>query len=195
VNVYAWGHTAGAWLSLPKGGDHSRLLDGFKGRPMRDTWRPLPVELVDRGDRGRHLDVPDIIGLYELPAFSAEAVARIGDYLSQFGELLPLVCPDGEFFAYNITNLVDALDQAASTIVRFRDGRWLDVTDYVFEYERVRDAGIFKLPQMTAPPFLTDEAVGRIQSTGLRGLSPLSGRPHFFPIEVRGEGENGARSG
>src|SRR5262249_39700345 len=95
--------------------------------PLRPYWTPQPV----RGRVRAFNDYPCVNLL--IPAFSRRAVDALRDFLEPNGELLPLVSSVGEYYAYNITTVADALDEQKSEI------EWLDdkhTFDEVFEIHR-----------------------------------------------------------
>jgi hypothetical protein len=168
VAIWGPGGENTQWLSVASD-DMGSLIDGFRGCPMRESWTPLKVSLETRSESGRELVSTDFPSLH----FSGEAVSRAAgvrcaDYLESFGELLPLDST-GDFFAYNVTTLVDALDLEASDVTFFADGqRLMMIREHVFLPGSLRDAGIFKLPQYArGTVFLTDEAVETLCACGV----------------------------
>jgi hypothetical protein len=77
------------------------------------------------------------------------------------GELLPLECKEGDYFILNVTNVVDALDEEKSKIVRFPDGKKImDIKDFVFMPSKLKNVDILKLPQQPlGQVFVTDKFV------------------------------------
>ena len=64
------------------------------------------------------------------------------------GELLPLSCGEGEYYAFNVTTSIDALDESNSEVERFESsGRIMLVLKYAFFGVRLSGATIFKIPQ------------------------------------------------
>jgi len=91
--------------------------------------------------------------------------------LTDHGELLPLECPDADLWVFNALRLIDAVDENASTLVRFSSGRILNIERHVFHPDRVQDVEVFKLPQMPRGwLYVTDDFVSRAASAGLRGV-------------------------
>ncbi len=70
---------------------------------------------------------------------------------------------------YNVTCVLDALDEQGSKIVRFDDGGILTVEKYEFLRKVVAENEIFKLPGRSSPVFVTDDFVERVRQSGLRG--------------------------
>jgi hypothetical protein len=80
---------------------------------MAPTWKPQPV----LGRVQPHNDYPCVN--LTVPAFNRRAVDALRDFLEPNGELLPLVSSVGEYYAYNITTVVDCLDHERSEIEWF----------------------------------------------------------------------------
>lgn len=177
MRVYTWGHSEDCiWLEVPDSRERDALRSGFHGTEMRETWAPPHVRRVVLSERGMALQDLDVSALYHWPAIKASALDKAGEFLLRFGELLPLLCDEGEYYAYNVTNLVDALNQEESEIHKFSSGRWMDVRRGVFLCERVGGAQIFKLPQTPAGPvYVTEHAAATLQESGLTGFVPWGG--------------------
>jgi hypothetical protein len=166
-------------LTLVDMRDLERLRDQFEGTPMAATWRPLHVKVLrDAHHRGRpRSDFPSFGGV---PVFSARAVVALRDLLEPRGEILPLRCHEGTYFAYNVTRIVDALDEAHSELERFDDGRIMRIDRPAFFPERLVGEVLFKLPQMLeSATYVTDPFVRRIRERGLVGfdLQPVWSGP------------------
>src|SRR6266566_9865312 len=83
------------------------IYDGFDGNPLRATWKPVSITAADEDDSKAELADHALLGT--VPAFSLRAVDSLLDLLKPGGELLPLRYPRGEYFAYNVTQVIDAL--------------------------------------------------------------------------------------
>lgn len=153
---------------IPSDEDGFRLLDQFDGTPLADSWTPLAVEVLDG-----HEDWPtsDFPSLGRIPVFGAHAVAELSDLVDGRGELLPLDFDQGEYFAFNVTRLSDALDEERSEFKYFSDGDVMDIKSYEFAPERLAAETIFKLPQIPEMyEFVTDVFVERVHERELTGF-------------------------
>jgi hypothetical protein len=114
---------------------------------------------------------------YDLPwlganvlVLTSRAVEALGDVLSQSGELLPLACSDAELYVFNPLQLVDALDEEASELVRFESGRVMAIDRYVFKPGALGDAKVFNVPQLAGfQLYTTRELVDAVAAAGLHG--------------------------
>jgi hypothetical protein len=107
-------------------------------------------------------------------------MSALWDLLLPHGEFLPLDCPDGSYCAYNVTRVIDVMDEDDSELERFSDGGIMDIVRPAFYAERIASEVIFKLPQMRSTPiFVTDRFVERIEEHGLVGfdLKPVWSGP------------------
>jgi len=141
----------------------------FDGTPIGSAWRPFRV-WWDPQSESRELG--DFPGFPE-PVLSGRAVAALGDVLRRHGELLELISDDGEFYLYNVTDVVDAIDEAASHGERFpSSGRWMFMQKRVFISAALVGHEIFKIPQLSNEPHVTNRFCERVEQAGLHGFSP-----------------------
>src|SRR5262249_9680807 len=82
---------------------------------LAPTWKP--VKLVGRIWKGNDFPCAGSLGI---PVLSPKAVATLRDLLESDGEILPVETPRGEYYAFNITRLSDALDRRRSEIDWFK---------------------------------------------------------------------------
>lgn len=176
MRVYRWAPEpeSAAWLS-PSDENGLVRMDAIScGRRAANTWTPIRVDIVDTDETGSSLGPVDVTSLgASLRVLSGRAVAALGEYLESFGELLPLECPGHTYFAYNVTCLIDALDEGEADVTYFPDTQRVMMVDrYVFKKEALADAHVFKL---TRDPcgfiLLTERAVERLTSSGCSGIN------------------------
>jgi hypothetical protein len=104
------------------------------------------------------------------PTFSKRAVEALRDLLEPNGEILPLICEFGDYYAFNTTTVVDALDEEHSELKRFKDGGIMRILRYEFYPEKLQGLSIFKLSQLPGGDYVTDTFVQRVQEAGLVGF-------------------------
>lgn len=141
------------------------------GMPRLSTWDSLPVEIVTE-DRGRKLVASDSpwLGSHAL-VFKKAVVDLVGPMLSEYGELLPLRCPQADLLMYNATRVLDALDERTSTIRRFAGGGIMMIERHVFRPDVLGTMDIFRIPNLRVSPiFLSRRFVDLWSSAGLKGL-------------------------
>jgi hypothetical protein len=136
-------------LVLVRDEDWNELTDWFKGQPIGTSWRPIAVRVLrDRSHKDRPpSDFPSLGGT--IPVFSKHAIEVLADLLEKNGEILPLECEEGTYFAFNATCVLNALDMEKSEFEYFRSsGRIMRIVRYDFVPEGLVGATIFKLEQV-----------------------------------------------
>ena len=156
-------------FALVNPGDAWIYGDAFNGRPMAAHWKALRITAADEDDATAELADFALLGI--VPVFSLRAVDVLLDLLKPAGEVLPLRHRRGEFFAFNVTRVVDALDEAHSKVMKFSDGNVMAVSQYHFVEDRLRGLAMFKIPQLRkAYVFVSESFVQRVEQAGLTGF-------------------------
>jgi hypothetical protein len=125
--------------------EYLRIADLCNGIRRAETWKPLNMKLV-RVDEGKRLVESDTPWLHShILIVRPRVITALGPLLLEYGELLPLRCPGAELWLYNVTCVIDALNEAASAIDRFRDGRIMLVARPAFRKEVIGKTDIFKI--------------------------------------------------
>ncbi|TPI51590.1 hypothetical protein FJ417_27940 [Mesorhizobium sp. B3-1-7] len=152
------------WV-LPVDDETHEEFFGLDGRSL-EGWQPPLMRRVEEGER-LYSDFPwlgEHAPLLRQPAVDALAAA-----LRPYGELVAL---RGEkVWLLNVTNVIDALDEARSQIVRFEDGDILAIERYAFDAEKIGTAEVFKLPMRASPVFVNEVFVERVRKAGLHNVS------------------------
>ena len=149
------------------------IIYKFNGKPLAAEWRPLRVEIMEE-DTGDTLPPSNCPLLFSgAPALSRRAAEILKPFLARNGELLPLDFGTDEYFVFNVTSVVDALDEGTSEIVRFPDGkRVMDIKRFTFIASRLEGIDLFKLPQRPlGGVFVTDGFVQAVRTAGLLGFN------------------------
>lgn len=151
--------------------DSNRVVDfmqSFQGRPMQRTWTG-DAELAFVPHRMPKGDTPGLFGC--VPVFNVRAAQVLGDFLADHGEFLPVTIQGERYFLFNVTTVVDALDEANCDLERFDDGRLFQVHRYSFFPERLRGIPVFKIPQWPQyKVYCTDPFVERVKAAKLKGF-------------------------
>jgi hypothetical protein len=156
------------WLTMVNEEDFQIAVE-MDGKSVASAWRAYPVKVIDDELNAGALP-SDCPTLGIIPTFSQRAVEVLRDILEAHGEILPLSAETGRYHAYNVTRVVDALDEQKSEIVRFSDGDVMRVARYEFLPDRLYKIPIFKVPQLRAQVFVTEEFVRRVEDAGLVGF-------------------------
>jgi hypothetical protein len=151
--------------------DYERLNIEIGGTSLQASWKPISVQLI-REDEGRALASSDSPWLgYGPLIFRPVVVEALGPLLREYGELLPLTCSEADLVIYNPSRVIDALDEAASSVMRFPDGRIMLIQKHVFRGDVVGESDIFTIPEKRVRPiFLSHRFVDRWKASGLKGL-------------------------
>jgi|WetSurMetagenome_2_1015567.scaffolds.fasta_scaffold214001_2 hypothetical protein len=143
----------------------SRRFDGTTKKRMltgKEEFKFIP-EKLPKGD------FPGLST--HIPVFNYRAVEALSDLLQGNGTLFPITCAGENYFIYNVTRVIDALDETNSEIERFDSGRIMDVDRFAFFEERLRGATIFKIPHMVLMDvFVTEPFVDRVRISKLKGF-------------------------
>jgi hypothetical protein len=155
-------------ILMTKNGSDLYILKRL-GCPLTNGWEKLEVYVpASRKDRPSS-DFPGF--LPNAPVFGPKAKEIFQDVLEQYGEFLELdVEGRDNCFLYNTLNTLTALDEINSDVIRFTDGRIMDIKKYVFVEELVRDEIIFKIPEDPGSIFVSDEFVSIYKNNVLSGL-------------------------
>jgi hypothetical protein len=151
--------------------DFERINVEINGTPRNPDWKPIPVRLV-REDQGLELLSSDSPWLGSCALiFRARAVEALDTLLRQYGELLPLACSEADVLIYNPIRVIDALDEKASSVLRFSDGRIMMIKRHLFRYDIVQDVDVFKIPNLrVSPTFVSQRFIEAWEASGLKGL-------------------------
>ena len=156
------------WLTFSHEDDFF-VLGELDGRAVAPSWRPRAVRWPGRGNAPRQVR-GDFLTLGAAPVFSERAVDALLDLLVPAGELLPLACRDGRYYLYNVTQVLDALDERRSELRRFQTCGLLRVVRPEFRPEALRGAMVFKVPQLRGAVYVTSLFVRRVAEAGLTGF-------------------------
>lgn len=144
------------------------FVDGGPDRePVRlaSLWKPVRVI----GNVRAWNDFPSIN--LDIPAFSRRAVEALRDLLEPNGELLSLISDVGEFFAYNVTTVADALDADRSEVTWGHDRLYASrIHRYEFDPDRLKGLVIFRLRQKMLDYYVTETFAQRVREHKLQGF-------------------------
>jgi|GEM_PF-2968330 hypothetical protein len=164
------------WLSLPPDPRETiierteSLIGQFCGRPVT---RPFVYPILGRNPA----EVPRPVG--DMPAsmpgvilFSERAAKVLGALIGHCGEFLPMEWEEGWLVAFNVCPLVDAIDfDRCKANPKPSDDCWLPrmCPDLAFRQDVIARTPIFKVPQYTGTPFVTEVFKQHWEGAGLEG--------------------------
>lgn len=127
-----------------------------------------------KSPRGSRAVLPDLSCLDSgsEPCFSERAKNILGPHIDGLGQWLALGCDEAPYWLFNVTNIVDALDEANSELVRFSSGRIMEIAQFTFYPTKLQGHLFFHVPQGPGGPNLvTQDFVDLVHEHGLTGFS------------------------
>jgi hypothetical protein len=154
---------------VPSDAADKELYRAFDGSKLAVAWREHAIRAADEPDDKALL--PDFALLGVVPVFSSAAVDALRDILEANGQLFPVRHSRRRYFAYNVTTVLDALDESRSVVQRFSSGGVMFIDSYAFIAAKLRGSTIFKIPQVRqAHIFVTAPFVERVKRAELLGF-------------------------
>lgn len=143
-------------------GENTRI---WKSRKLAEFWKIPRVYGRVRRDN----DYPCIN--LSFPAFSARACDALSDLLLASGELLPISHRIGEYYFFNITKVLDALNRTKSKCLWHEPPNIvLSVQRHEFFRSRLAGASVFRCYEDPMSVFVTEEFRDRVMESNLRGF-------------------------
>ncbi|MEW6706036.1 MAG: DUF1629 domain-containing protein [Pseudomonadota bacterium] len=148
---------------------YQETVEHFKRQPRIRIDRN--TECTPRSSRAQLADFSNLD--YDcFPVFSERAKQVLGPHIDSLGQWLKLECDEAPYWLFNITNVVDALDEQKSELLRFDSGKVMRIARFAFYPERVRGQFMFTVPQRPGVHNLvTDEFVKLVQQHKLTGFN------------------------
>ncbi len=152
------------------------ITPGFDVADARNDWEQVRLRNAWQPPRvlGRVAPYNDYPGIdMVLPAFSRRACDVLHQFLVPNGELLPLRTEsDQEYFFFNITTIVDALDIKNSDCDFWCDPPTTATSIEHFEFatNKLKGLSIFRIHQWPMGAIVTDKFVQRVREYGLNGF-------------------------
>jgi hypothetical protein len=144
----------------------------LNGTSQKDGWKPIAVRLVKQEYDGTPWtsSLSPWLGGHSL-VFKQDAAIKLGRFLVDTGELLPLVCDEEPLYVWQPLCVVDAVDIDSSDVWRFKDGRLSYINRYAFIENKLEDVDAFKVPNLRVRGvFFSERAVQTIASVISSGL-------------------------
>lgn len=139
----------------------------FSGTSMRRDWTAPMVEVCAPKSRAKDF----VSWLLSAPVVSSRAREVLEPLIESDVEFLPLLALRGEqYWAVNVTRVVDCLDLSSSQVVYApEDGRPVNIHAYRFVAAKVSPRLIFKVPEPSAV-FVQRELAVAIREARLSGV-------------------------
>lgn len=175
MKIYVLSVVEGQEWVLPRQADDYELFAALGGQ-RQTGWHAPRMEFLREQEDGsprQHSDFP-WLGEHVL-ILRATALELLRPTLEPYGEFLPLRS-DEAISLFNVTTVLDALDEERSRLVRFDDGGIMMIESTVLRPDAIGDAEIFKLPERAdgarvSSIYLQESIVRRIGELGLKGIA------------------------
>ncbi|TIU49294.1 MAG: hypothetical protein E5W19_13880 [Mesorhizobium sp.] len=175
MKIYVPSVVEGQEWVLPEQTDDYQLFATLGGRSQK-RWRSPRMKFLHEQEDGTPQLYSDFPWLGEhVLILRATALKSLRPILERYGEFLSLR-GDEPIWLFNVTTVVDALDEERSRIVRFDDGGIMTIENLVLRAEAIGGAEIFKLPERAdgvrvSDIYLQDTIVRQIGELGLKGIA------------------------
>ena len=139
----------------------------FNGDSKLDCWIPIAVKKME------NKELSNAPGFYShIPIFDRITLEIVKDLIEGSVEVLPLLCSEGEFYAINVTEILNGIDYNKSQFKTYRDGkRIMRFVKYEFLKHIVNGKHIFKIvDEPLRKPFVSDEFRQRVLGNNLKGF-------------------------
>jgi len=158
------------WINCVNPADYE-IFTGFDGTSCASSWKPVPVRRV-RADEHHDFKPSDFPWLgSDALVMRRAAFDALRDILEANGEVLPLSTDDDvELFVFN-ARVIDALDEANSSLMKFPGtNRIMRIKKVAFVGSAIGGADVFRLPHRASSTYVSERFVERVKAAGLRGL-------------------------
>lgn len=169
MKIYELTLAEGQEWALPNVLEDNDVLSDLRGQRQLN-WIPIGMDLLTEDDEGTPRGYSDFpwYGSHVL-ILRADAANGLRETMRPYGEFLPLKGGDG-LELFNATTVLDALDEARSTIVRVDDGDILNIESYVFRQEAVGNSAIFKLPYRASNLYMQAGFIDQLKDMEFCGI-------------------------
>lgn len=158
------------WVNTVQEDDYEAFLQ-FDGQPLASMWKPIAVRRV-RADERQAFNASDFpwLGSHAL-IMRRSAVDALRDILDANGEVLPLSTDDGVELSVLNVRIVEALDEANSSLMKFPGtNRIMRIKKVAFVASKIEGIDLFRLPHRASSTYMSERFVERVKAAGLRGL-------------------------
>jgi hypothetical protein len=147
------------------------IFNLFNGSSLGVYWSPIKFKRITENE-GKPLkpsDFPSPMVRHFL-VMRKKAHNILADIFTKNGEILPLRTDDDvELYVFN-SQVINALDEDSSSVVRFPSGRIMYIKKHEFIKSKLLDVDMFRLQYRASPIFVSERFVERYKSAGLVGL-------------------------
>jgi hypothetical protein len=175
VNVYKLNANAeGSWawfyltneMIFPHSFDERKVF--FENQPKLGI-----VRNNDYVQKGRKEKLADFSKVNSDICFSQRAKEIFDPHINHLGQWLKLESDEAPYWAFNITNVVDAIDREKSKLDFFSSGRLMDIDEHAFHAQRLQGQLMFKIPDLNKHEYVTQPFIDLVYKHQLTGFKFL----------------------
>lgn len=144
-------------------------IHSFDGRKLKANWEPLPVRRMEPKKKLALSDAPGFI----IPVFSKRALDILYPLIQNSAEDLKLLFSEGEYYAINVTKILNVVDYSKSIYKMYSDGsRIMQFQKYSFRIcDDLLKNDIFKIiDEPRRRPFVSDRFKQTVERNNLTGF-------------------------
>ncbi len=150
---------------LPKEIKDYRKVD-FKGKKLKHIWKPIDMKKID------NIEMKDALDLsFQVPVVSKKAAEVLKKQLEKDVEFLEMNVEETKYYAMNIVNVINALDEENSVYDTLPGGIRFFFEKYAFLKSKIENEKIFKIEEeKRSKVFVTEELKNKIEDANLQGF-------------------------
>lgn len=167
MTIYEYFPDSNKFECLEFASKYDSILETFHSTvDLREKWKPIPAKLdVSVGLSG---DFPSV--LWDIPVCTLRAWSILESLIGKSVEVLPLKCPDRNFFALHVIAVVDCLDAAKCEFKRYSSGKIMRVAKFAFRSDPAKEHHMFRIPDAGGVVFVTEKFKKTVEAAKLKGL-------------------------
>jgi hypothetical protein len=145
-----------------------------QGQLLASSWHPVEFRAVTPKGKVGDFPKPHL----SIPVFSEKAWNTLGPLIENDAEALPLIGPNGSYFAINVFRIVECLDLSCAEVTHYPDGSIQKVVTYCFKTGCLDGLHMFLLAETSGLEVLVSEHFKNcVEANPLEGL-------RFIPINM-----------
>lgn len=140
--------------------------NNFIGLPMHNHWVPPTLRIVGKSKRNRDF----ISWMLTAPVISERGKEALQLIIAPYVEFLPLIkLKNVQYFALNVTCLIECLDKARSDILYAPNNEIQSIDKYYFIEDKIEQVPIFKVKEWPNDVFVTEPFIDQVHKFNLQG--------------------------
>ena len=154
------------WVTTKDKEEYKKSSNNSYDGTSIQTWTPFEVKKLYGGKMS---DMPKFFN--PLPIMSSKAIEVLGNLVTDYAQVFPVLPEKLKLVAVNVTNLLDCIDYEKVKAKQLPNGLFNEVTEYAFLPEKVANQHFFKIPEQRRKfTFVSDEFRNRVLSSDLKGF-------------------------